>query len=100
MHELEPPVEGEEDAVEMVRFWIVDGSGAVSLNLGIFDEEAEPASWGMIAADIVVHAVHAMTQERPDLDAEVVLAQVENAFRERLSEALDINGGVKDRQVQ
>lgn len=81
-----------EAAHEFVRFWGADGKDHVALRIGAFAPEQEAASWGMIAANIVTQAICGMVQDDPSRDPEVLLAEVERAFRERLAAEAGVAG--------
>ncbi|MEL6370151.1 MAG: DUF5076 domain-containing protein [Pseudomonadota bacterium] len=97
LHELEIPdgVIDEEEASEFVRFWIGGGEDHVTLNIGAFDSEQEASSWGMIAADIVKHALRGMCQDDPTRDPEKLLAEIEKAFHDRLNETTNVAGQLR-----
>ena len=101
MKELDIPfdVAAEEtsEAVEMVRFWIAKGGDHVALNIGMFDAAKEPGCWGMIAADIIKHAVRGMRRNDPGRDEKTMLAQVEKAFVERLAYNANLTGQIGGR---
>lgn len=94
LHELDIPdsLVDEEEAIEFVRFWIGGGEDHVTLNIGAFDPENEAASWGMIAADIVKHAIRGMCQDDPSRSPETLLAEIEAAFNGRLRDTVDLTG--------
>ena len=85
----------EEEAMEFVRFWIGDAEDHVTLNIGAFAREHEATSWGMIAADIVKHAMRGMLEQDPSRNPEQVLAEIEAAFRDRLSQNLNLTGQLR-----
>jgi hypothetical protein len=94
LDELDIPagVDRETGAQELVRFWVSDGADHVSLKVGLFKDEDEPAIWGCVAADIVKHAVRAMMQDAPGRTESGLVAEIEKAFRARLEEAVGISG--------
>ncbi len=97
MRELPIPEDAEraDNASEMVRFWLADGDGAVSLNLGVFEPEHEARMWGFMLADMMKHAANGMLHRNPELgDASSVLAAVEAGMRDRLSQSPEMSGQV------
>ena len=99
MNELDIPEEvfEAESAHEMLRFWIVDGEDAVTLHVGAMGED-EPTAWGWVLADLARHAVNAMTQRDPSLDAETVRAQLEAGFDERMGQRVGVSGSIRGRK--
>lgn len=85
----------EEDPVEFIRFWIAGNEDYVTLNIGAFDKEHEASSWGMIAADIVKHAIRGMRQDDPSLTEDALLAEIEAAFYGRLRSTVNISGQLR-----
>jgi len=98
MNELEIPVEAidADEAVELLRFWAVDGEDIVQLYVGSMGEE-EPKMWGFILADIARHAINALGQNDPSLSAETLRAQIEQGFRERLEQRVGVSGQIGGR---
>ena len=97
MKQLEVPsgAQGQDAAVEMIRFWINGGQDHVSINTGMFATADEPACWGMIAADIVKHAVLGMLEDDPSRDVKSLFAQMDNAFAKRFAENVKVSGQIK-----
>lgn len=95
--ELDLPegIESGEDPVEFVRFWIAGNEDYVTLNIGAFDPEHEASSWGMIAADIVKHAMRGICQHDASRDKEALLAEIEAAFYGRLRDTVKISGQLR-----
>jgi hypothetical protein len=67
MRELRIPdgVEGDDDATEMVRFWLAHDKPHVSLLLGMYEdaedcEVDELFAWGNILSDIAQHVANGM----------------------------------------
>lgn len=89
---IPPDIHGDADAVEVIRFWIADNADHVTLNVGLFDPEEEPAFWGAIIADIAKHAVRGLMQEDPSRDEAVLLAQIEAGFARRLAHTVNFTG--------
>ncbi|MEL6113265.1 MAG: DUF5076 domain-containing protein [Pseudomonadota bacterium] len=85
-------ISGEDGGHELVRFWVCDGDDHVSLRIGLFDDDEEPAVWGNVAADIMKHVVNALVQTDPRRDPDVMFAEIERAFAQRLKETTDFSG--------
>jgi hypothetical protein len=98
-NELEIPegVESDEDADEIVRFWVASGEDLVSLRVGIFGSENEAGHWGMIIADIAKHAVRAMMQMDPSRDPAQLFQEIEEGFFGRLEAVANYTGQIKGR---
>lgn len=96
MKDLEIPPEAAEgeEAYEMIRFWIVDGEDVVQMLVGAMGDE-EPKAWGSILADIARHAINAMGQQNPALDAQTLRAQIEQGFRERMDQRIAVTGSLR-----
>lgn len=82
MRELIKPkeIEGDDQATEMVRFWLAHGRPHVALLLGMYeDAEDEDAAdelwaWGNILSDIAQHIVNGLSQSHGyDFDESVEL---------------------------
>jgi hypothetical protein len=95
---IPPGVEGDAGAVELIRFWISGGADHVNLNVGLFAADDEPTFWGSIIADIAKHAVNAMMQEDPSRDEQVLLAQIESGFAQRLAQTVNFTGQLSGRR--
>lgn len=96
--ELDPPegLADEEEAHEMVRFWIAGGHDHVTLNIGLFDTDSEPEIWGNVVTDIAQHAARALAQELTENgDKHSILLRIEKAFSERLRNRPGISGQIK-----
>jgi hypothetical protein len=93
MHYLEIPAEvlGRTDARELVRFWVCDGEDFVALNSNLF-EDKEAEVWGSVAADLIKHAIIAMTLNNPDHDPKKLRGRMVGAFKRRLAERGDHSG--------
>jgi hypothetical protein len=70
MRELRKPAEidGDDDATEMVRFWLAHGKSHVALLLGMYEDSNDENSadelwaWGNILSDIAQHVANGMSQ--------------------------------------
>ena len=87
MKELDIPAgaDGEDGAVEMIRFWLANGQDHVALNVGMFAKAEEPGCWGMIAADIVKHAIRVMLEKDPSRERLTLIGEVTDAFHQRMA---------------
>ena len=97
MHELAipPKCDGEEDAYEVIRFWVKDGVQHISLKVGHFDPQDETRVWGCMLADIAMHAVNGMVQDRPEIGSkDIVLAEIEVGYSDRLTAYPEISGSI------
>jgi hypothetical protein len=69
MRELPRPdgIAGDEEATEMIRYWIAHHEHHLSLNLGMYEDAEECAvnelyAWGNILADIAQHVANGLQQ--------------------------------------
>jgi len=69
MRELQIPtgVDGDEQATEMIRFWIANGEPNVTLLLGMYEDADdsdvdELVAWGNILSDIAQHVANGLEQ--------------------------------------
>ncbi|MFA0811033.1 DUF5076 domain-containing protein [Microbulbifer epialgicus] len=95
MRELEVPstIEGDENATEMVRFWLAHGEPHLALLLGMYedadtDEEVpdELWAWGNILSDIAQHIANGMSQSHGydfDESVELLTKHFFSAMKER-----------------
>ena len=69
-----PDAEHDEDSLEMLRGWVVDGALQISLAAWVWQEE--PAQWGRLLAETVGHLSDALSKEtsqpRGDIFDEIV----------------------------
>lgn len=56
-----PEAENDEDSLEMLRGWIVDGQLQVALAAWVWDDE--PAEWGRLLAESACHLADAISKE-------------------------------------
>jgi hypothetical protein len=86
MRELTIPVEIEnlDEAREFLRFWIADGHDYVRLHVGAMGKD-EVHQWGMILADISVHITRALQQDGVARSEKELRAEIESAYRKRLT---------------
>ncbi|HEX4302495.1 MAG TPA: DUF5076 domain-containing protein [Rhizomicrobium sp.] len=82
------------DADEFIRFWVVEGSEMVSLNVGCFGRD-EAGTWGMMIADLSVHIVRALMQKGFAGSEDELRAQIEQGYLGRLSaKGIDHSGSL------
>ena len=56
-----PDAEKDEDSLEMIRGWVVDGELQISLAAWVWADE--PAQWGRLLADSACHLADAISKE-------------------------------------
>jgi hypothetical protein len=56
-----PDAENDEDSLEMLRGWIVDGNLQISLAAWVWQDE--PEEWGHLLADSACHLADAISKE-------------------------------------
>ena len=85
--ELMIPPAAEEDpkAFEIVRVWGAGGVQHVSLNWDLWDD---PATWGIVLADLAGHVANAYQQERR-LDRAEVLQKIRSMFNDEFDTPTD-----------
>jgi hypothetical protein len=93
MHYLEIPAEvlDRADAREIARFWVCEGEDYVALVTDLFGEK-EQEVWGTVAADLLKHAIIAMTLSDGSRDAEAIRERMVEAFHQRLASQADCSG--------
>jgi len=86
MHYLEIPVEvlDRPDARELMRFWVCDGEDYVALMTDLFGDN-EPEVWGSVAADMLKHAIIAMSLSDPTRETTEIRDRMVAAFHERMA---------------
>lgn len=69
VRELQIPdgIEGDNEATEMVRFWLANGAPHLSLLLGMYQDAEESKvdelwAWGQILSDIAQHVANGLSQ--------------------------------------
>jgi len=70
-----------EDAVEVLRGWIVNGDLQVSLAFEAFGNN--PEIWGQLLAETVTHLADAMSAEKYG-DRDAIFTRIESSLREHL----------------
>jgi hypothetical protein len=80
-----PDVVGREDAVEVLRAFVVDGGLSISFTRA-FDD---PSMWGMMLVDIARHAARAYEREGAMAESEA-LARIVEMFEAELGAATDL----------
>jgi hypothetical protein len=70
MNELPtPPEAAAEGATELLRAWVIDEAVQCTLRAGAFED---PATWGVLLADVVCHVAEAFAEDEGRDPAETV----------------------------
>jgi len=92
MRELPVPVEndGDDNATEMARVWLGNGSCNVSLLLGMYEDAEdcdvdELEAWGNILSDIAQHIAHGFKQSH-DWDEVETMSRLKRHFNAAIKE--------------
>ena len=81
---LPPDVEGREDAVEVLRAFVVDGGLSIAF-MRAFDD---PAMWGMLLVDIARHAARSFEREGV-MSTEEAMSAIRDMFEAELNMPTD-----------
>ena len=81
---LPPDVVGRNDAVEVLRAFVVDGGLSIAFTRAF----EEPDMWGMLLVDIARHAARAFSRET-DLSEQEALARIVDMFDAELARPSD-----------
>lgn len=71
---------------ELLRVWIAEGSQAITLQPGIWQD---PAAWGVMLADLARNIVIVHAEADPDLDTEAFLAAMLEGFDTEIESVLN-----------
>ena len=71
---------------ELLRVWIAEGSQAITLQPGIWQD---PAAWGVMLADLARNIVTVHAGADPDLDTEAFLAALLEGFDTEIESVLN-----------
>ncbi len=82
---LPPDVVGRNDAVEVLRAFVVDGGLSIAFTRAF----EEPDMWGMLLVDIARHAARAFSRET-DLSEQEALARIVDMFQAELARPSDL----------
>ncbi len=82
---LPPDVIGRNDAVEVLRAFVVDGGLSIAFTRAF----EEPDMWGMLLVDIARHAARAFSRET-DLSEHEALARIVDMFQAELARPSDL----------
>ncbi|PYF05518.1 uncharacterized protein DUF5076 [Rhodopseudomonas faecalis] len=82
---LPPDVIGRDDAVEVLRAFVVDGGLSIAFTRAF----EEPDMWGMLLVDIARHAARAFSRET-DLSEQEALARIVDMFQAELARPSDL----------
>ena len=82
---LPPDVVGRNDAVKVLRAFVVDGGLSIAFTRAF----EEPDMWGMLLVDIARHAARAFSRET-DLSEQEALARIVDMFQAELARPSDL----------
>ncbi len=82
---LPPDVIGRDDAVEVLRAFVLDGGLSIAFTRAF----EEPDMWGMLLVDIARHAARAFSRET-DLSEQEALARIVDMFQAELARPSDL----------
>jgi hypothetical protein len=82
---LPPDVMGREDAVEVLRAFVVDGGLSIAFTRAF----EEPDIWGLLLVDIARHAARAYARESAISEAEA-LARIIDMFQAEIARPTDM----------
>ena len=89
--ELQIPPAAEEDpnAVEILRVWAAKQEQHVTLSWDLWED---PATWGIVLADLAGHVANAFQQER-GIDRSETLSKIREFFNKELAHPTDAPEG-------
>ncbi len=76
----------DERSFELLRVWIAEGSQAITLQPGIWQD---PAAWGVMLADLARNIVTVHAEADPNLDTEAFLAAMLEGFDTEIETVLN-----------
>src|SRR5690242_9215154 len=82
---LPPDVIGREDAVEVLRAFVVDGGLSISFARGF----EKPQMWGLLLVDVARHAARAYASET-DITFDEALARIVDMFEAEIARPTDM----------
>ena len=82
---LPPDVMGREDAVEVLRAFVVDGGLSIAFQRAF----EEPEMWGLMLVDIARHAARAYARES-DITEDEALERIVDMFEAEIARPTDI----------
>jgi hypothetical protein len=91
---IPPPAQRDENSIQMLSAWIAERGLHCTMNVGMWHAEGrdEPASWGVLLADIVRHLGTALESEH-GVDAGDIAADIVEALNEELDNPTsEVNG--------
>jgi hypothetical protein len=91
---LPPDVMGRDDAIEVLRAFVVDGGLSIAFTRAF----EEPDMWGLLLVDIARHAARAYAKESAYTEDEA-LARVVDMFESEIARPTDL-GSTKPRSQQ
>lgn len=91
MHPLDPPpaVLGDPKATELIRVWGAHGSQHITLHPRMY---GDPATWGIILADLAQHVANAYEQLE-ERDRNEVLAEIQKGLLAEINHPTDRSEG-------
>ena len=90
---LPPDVMGRDDAIEVLRAFVVDGGLSIAFTRAF----EEPDMWGLLIVDIARHAARAYARES-DFTEEEALARIVDMFEAEIARPTDTGVTVPRRQ--
>ena len=82
---LPPDVMGREDAIEVLRAFVVDGGLSIAFTRAF----EEPDMWGLLLVDIARHAARAYAREA-EFSEEEALARIADMFEAEIARPTDL----------
>ncbi len=80
-------------SLEVLRVWIANGEQHVALAFGMWED---PASWGLLLADLARHIAEAHAQKDDDVDPEDFLERLRSGLEAELDgSGDDIDGSIQ-----
>jgi hypothetical protein len=92
-HSLPVPEDAKkaEQAVEVIRAWIVDQQLTLTLSPNVFNS---PEVWGTLLADTAYHIASAMAQLHPGTDIPATVMKMHQAFNTKMNESWTNRGQI------
>ncbi|PZA12033.1 DUF5076 domain-containing protein [Rhodopseudomonas palustris] len=87
---LPPDVEGREDAIEVLRAFVLDGG----LSIAFMRAFEEPEMWGLLLVDIARHAARAYARDS-DYTEDDALERIVEMFEAELSRPTDTGATIE-----
>ena len=84
-----PEAESDEDSIEMIRGWIINGELQVSLSAWVWEDE--PKQWGRLLADTVAHLSDAIAEQTGN-SRDDIYDQISNCLQHYLQNQRELEG--------